>query len=189
MKDDESPDETWWKDAVQTVNAIQETGLKPNLLIIDHYSLDKSWENFVRNSVPRVMVIDDLANRPHDCDLLLDQNDYPDMDTRYNELVSKQCRQFIGPKYLLLRKEFHEVQKAKIKKNDYVIKRIFMFFGGRDPTDETTKAMESLKIIGAENLSIDLIVGQANHKKEQLKKCSLQWRMLIITSRLITWLN
>lgn len=63
------------------------------------------------------MVIDDLANRKHDCDLLLDQNFYIDMESRYQELVPHNCKQLLGPQYALLRSEFYEARK-KMQKRD-----------------------------------------------------------------------
>ena len=43
------------------------------------------------------MVIDDLANRIHDFDLLLDQNYHQDMEHRYDGLVPPTCRKLLGP--------------------------------------------------------------------------------------------
>lgn len=51
-------------------------------LVVDHYALDARWESALRGMVRRILVIDDLADRVHDCDVLLDQNLYEDMDTR-----------------------------------------------------------------------------------------------------------
>ena len=49
-------------------------GSKPDWLVVDHYALDRRWERALRTRVGRILVVDDLADRPHDCDLLLDQN-------------------------------------------------------------------------------------------------------------------
>ena len=72
-------------------------------LIVDHYALDERWEAQLRKYVKNIMAIDDLANRGHDCDILLDQNLHIDMEERYCELVSESCRQLLGPRERLRR--------------------------------------------------------------------------------------
>ena len=47
---------------------------KIDWLIIDHYGIDERWEKKLKHCTRKIMVIDDLSNRNHDCDLLLDQN-------------------------------------------------------------------------------------------------------------------
>ena len=60
------------QDAKETIEAIKNLNLE--LLIVDSYAIDVKWEKMLRPSVKKIMVIDDLANRKHDCDILLDQN-------------------------------------------------------------------------------------------------------------------
>ena len=114
-------------------------------LIVDHYSLDAQWETTMRPYVRNIMVIDDMANRKHDCDLLLDQNLYMDMESRYHDLVPQHCKQLLGPKYALLRPEFLSSRK-NLRKRNGSIKRILIFMGGSDPTNETAKALEAIKL-------------------------------------------
>lgn len=72
------------------------------------------------------MAIDDLANRLHDCDLLLDQNLYDNMHTRYLDLLPEKCTQLLGPRYALLREEFIDAQKTPRVRNG-VVQRVFVF--------------------------------------------------------------
>ena len=83
------------QDAKETIEAIG--GEQSDWLIVDHYSLSEKWEKLVRSYVGNIMVIDDLANRPHDCDLLLDQNWFEDMGERYGELVPLDVQNCLGP--------------------------------------------------------------------------------------------
>lgn len=135
-----------------------------DLLIVDHYGIDIEWEKLMRPYVKKLFVIDDLANRKHDCDVLLDQNYFLNMDNRYEGLVPKNCKLLLGPKYLLLRKEFYEVKKRK----PMDVKRIFVFFGGSDPTDETMKALQALQQLELKGKEIDVIVGSSNPKIEEV---------------------
>ena len=58
-----------------------EIGTSVEWIIVDHYALDHTWEINLLNRFstanfkqPKILVIDDLANRTHSCDILLDQN-------------------------------------------------------------------------------------------------------------------
>src|SRR5690606_21073319 len=72
------------------------------LLIVDHYQLDIKWETSMRIWTDKIVVIDDLANRQHDCDLLLDQNVVANYEHRYDALVPSYCRKLLGPAYLIM---------------------------------------------------------------------------------------
>lgn len=161
----------WQADAGET-KAILEDNCGINWLVVDHYALDARWETRMRPYVKKIMVIDDLADRPHNCDLLLDQNLYANMETRYRELVPDHCQKLLGPKYALLRPEFRETRK-NLRKRDGNVHRILIFFGGGDPTNETTKALQAVQLLNRPDIAVDVVVGAANPHQEQIKQyCS-----------------
>ncbi len=158
-------------DAEQT-NDILNVGDQTDWLIIDHYSIDNRWESKIRSYTSKIMVIDDLANRKHDCDLLLDQNLYEGMECRYDGLVPEDCITLVGPKYALLRREFADARK-KMKGRDGTVKRILISFGGSDRTNETAKTLEAIGILNMPNVAVDVVVGSANPHKEEIEElCS-----------------
>jgi len=138
-------------------------------LVVDSYALDYKWETFFRPYVDKIMVIDDLANRTHDCDLLLDQNYYRELEHRYDRLVPSTCRKLLGPEYALLRPEFHKAKKT-LKKRDGKIRRILIFFGGSDPTNETKKALQAIKLLKRPEIAVDVVVGAANPHQEEIRQ-------------------
>ncbi|MCZ0702100.1 UDP-2,4-diacetamido-2,4,6-trideoxy-beta-L-altropyranose hydrolase [Natronobacillus azotifigens] len=145
-------------DAEQTVSVLREINRKVDLLIVDHHQLSVQWQNKVKPLVEKLMVIDDLANRKHNCDLLLDQNYYKDYRSRYKDLVPASCRQLLGPKYLLLRPEFNNVNR-NLRKNES-IERLLICYGGADPTNETEKVLTALKKYSmVDKFIIDVVVG------------------------------
>ncbi len=158
----------WETDAAETEEIINSYPGDIRLLVIDHYGIDYRWEQMLRPFVDRIFVIDDLANRKHDCDFLLDQNLYEDMHTRYNGLVPAACCLFLGPAYALIRSEFRQA-KARMKKRDGQIRRILIFFGGGDPTDETAKALEALEILGRPDIVTDVVVGINNNNRGSIE--------------------
>lgn len=153
----------------EIINKQQET---PEWLIVDHYEIDTIWESYIKKYVHHIMVIDDLANREHHCDLLLDQNYYENIDNRYDNLVPHGCYKLLGPSYALLRPEFIEVRKG-LGNRDGVIKRILIFLGGSDPTNETKKVLEAIRLLNKSDIIVDVVVGASNVHKDEIKKlCS-----------------
>lgn len=136
-------------------------------IIVDHYALDWKWEELIRPHVKRVFVIDDMANRKHECDVLLDQNFQFDMELRYKELVPENCINLLGPRYLLFRPEFRNI-KPRTSRNGS-IKNILIFFGGSDSTNETVKALKACNLLERKDFHIDVVVGGSNphHNKIQ----------------------
>lgn len=140
--------------------------LRPELLVVDHYALDEEWERAVRPLVKEIMVIDDLADRKHDCDILLDQNYSPDFLTRYNGLVPSGCRLLLGPRHVILRREFYE---QKPRKRDGTVKNILVFFGGSDLTDETMKSLLAIEKLKRDDITVNVVVGSSNKNKEAVR--------------------
>ncbi|MFC4403917.1 UDP-2,4-diacetamido-2,4,6-trideoxy-beta-L-altropyranose hydrolase [Gracilibacillus xinjiangensis] len=143
--------------ASETLTIIQ-SFTKVDCMIVDHYDIDLDWEEKVKPFAGKLMVIDDLANRPHDCDILLDQNHVANKEKRYDHLIPKEAVRLFGVKYLLLRKEFREVKVDA--KHSQRIKRILISFGGSDPTNETMKALQA--VASFPYLKIDVMIGEAN---------------------------
>ncbi|WPZ18073.1 UDP-2,4-diacetamido-2,4,6-trideoxy-beta-L-altropyranose hydrolase [Geobacillus subterraneus] len=155
-------------DAQWTIDVVRGFPQPIDWCIVDHYELDRRWEENVKGYVRRVMVIDDLANRPHECDILLDQNYYRQAQQRYHGLVPSSCRLFLGPKYLLLRPEFEEARQSAPIRNGQV-RRLLLFFGGSDPTNETEKALHALKELDICHLEVDVVVGRANLNRHRIE--------------------
>ncbi len=143
-------------------------------LVVDHYALDARWESAMRNAAGQIMVIDDLADRHHDCDVLLDQNYYRDMQTRYHGKVPEKCRLLLGPRYALLREEFREL-RAKVKPRSGEVRRILMFFGGVDAGNYTGLAIEALSGLDIKGIEVDVVIGaQHPHRAEIEQACATQ---------------
>ena len=116
----------WEKDAMQTAQILK--NIEVRILIVDHYNLDKKWEDYQRKFCKRIMVIDDLNDRQHSADILLDQNLFPDMKKRYTNNLNSNCKKFIGLEYAFLDPEFASQRKV-LKKHKGVIETIFIYFG------------------------------------------------------------
>lgn len=147
---------------------VADSPISVDLLIVDHYELDADWEKSMRLYCKKIIVIDDLANRHHDCDLLIDQNLIENYESRYDSLVPKSCIQLLGPKYLIMRQEFVEARKKSILRQGRV-NRLLIFMGGTDPTFETIKILHAAKQGYYEFMHVDVVVGSGNPYKEEIK--------------------
>jgi len=132
-------------------------------VIVDHYGLDARWETAARAIAPRIMAIDDLGNRPHSADLLLDQNLTASAEA-YAGLLSASCQTFFGPRYALLGPAF-EALRVSIRPR---VQRLLVNFGGFDFNGNTLKAMVALD--GLTDLEVDFVAGQGNPDWEHLQR-------------------
>jgi UDP-2,4-diacetamido-2,4,6-trideoxy-beta-L-altropyranose hydrolase len=158
----------WVQDADETLASIG--NVKVNWLIIDHYALDKRWEEKLRSACIHLMIIDDLADRPHNCDLLLDQNWFgKKTDSRYEDLVPKNCKKFLGPQYALLKPEYVQLRNL-MPPRDGIIRRILVFLGGSDPTNETAKVLIALSHPALTDLAVDVVIGITHPNPQSIEK-------------------
>ena len=153
------------EDASSTL-AIAATGTV-QWLVVDHYGLDACWERRLRPAVGKILVIDDLADRAHDCDVLLDQNYWPNAQKRYAGLVPARCLQLLGPRYLLLREEFMQA-RARLSRTYGSVSRVLVNFGGADEPNATCLALDALIALGRNDLHIDIVIGASNPHREEV---------------------
>jgi UDP-2,4-diacetamido-2,4,6-trideoxy-beta-L-altropyranose hydrolase len=168
----------WETDSIKTIGKIKEQMDYVDWVIVDHYLIDYRWENRIRGVTKKVMVIDDLASRAHDCDLILDQNMNDDLNERYAGLTPKHCKKFLGPSYALLRTEFLEARK-KLRFRDGMIKNVLVSFGGTDPTGETLKVLEFIQMYNMDRIIFDIVVGSQNRKKDEIEKKCLNMKNIV----------
>ena len=160
-------DEAQALDARETLAAVENLG-DVQAVVVDHYGLGAAWERALAPRARRVMAIDDLASRPHACDILLDQNYYAGLEHRYDGLVPAQCRLFLGPEYALLRREFAEA-KAHMRPRDGSVRRILVAFGS-DANGETVKALSALHGLDLPGITVDIVAGSANPRRVEIRR-------------------
>ena len=132
----------WQTDAEQTKNAIGDVVV--DWVIVDHYAIDVRWEAALKPHYQKLMVIDDLADRPHDCDLLLDQN-LGHTEQHYVGLVSAHCQVLVGPQYALLRPEFSELREYSLARRATLQLKYFLItMGGVDKDNATGSVLAAL---------------------------------------------
>lgn len=135
--------ENWKNDAVATLATLSGNTM-PDWIIVDHYTLDKRWETFIATETgANIWVIDDLADRPHMADMLLDQNVHSAGQAAYNKLLNDNCRIFIGPEYALLASRFFSITPTGTP--DAACPSVFIFFSAADPYGDTLRVLKQLE--------------------------------------------
>jgi UDP-2,4-diacetamido-2,4,6-trideoxy-beta-L-altropyranose hydrolase len=157
----------WEVDAEQSRLALEHAGMRPDLLVVDHYGLGIPWERALRPLTRRILVIDDLADRPHDCDVLLDPNLHDSPKIRYTRLVAPSTRVFVGPRYALLRPEFDRVAA---RTRDSGLSRMLIFFGGADSSNEALKLVHALRGLAERAPPTVVVLGAINSNVEEVRR-------------------
>jgi UDP-2,4-diacetamido-2,4,6-trideoxy-beta-L-altropyranose hydrolase len=139
-------------------------GVRFDWVIVDHYQLDARWETAALAWGTLIAAIDDLADRPHAVDLLLDQN-LTATPERYAPWLAVPCTMLFGPRYALLREEFQRPPVAVRER----VARVLVNFGGMDAAGQTLKAVRALGQWSA--LHVDVVAGQDNPDWQQLHRC------------------
>lgn len=159
----------WSSDAIMTQSVLEGV---VDWLIVDHYSLDQKWENLLRSNCRHLMVIDDLADRRHDCDLLLDQNLGRSLND-YVGLVPMSAKTLLGPNFALLRPEFSQMRACNLKQRIHPrFKRLLITMGGMDKDNATGKVLDVLKSSTAlpYDVEINIVLGSRAPHLEKIFK-------------------
>lgn len=150
----------WDADALQTAAALKAQG-NADWLVIDHYGIDYRWEERVQTTSCRILVIDDLAQVRHSCDVLLNQNLLADAQARYRSLVPETCRLLTGPRFALLREEFHAC-RASLHRNFDQVRNLLVFLGGADPDGVSLRILNVLDAMRPREFKVTVVVGAAS---------------------------
>jgi UDP-2,4-diacetamido-2,4,6-trideoxy-beta-L-altropyranose hydrolase len=132
----------WQEDARATREALDRSGA--SVLVVDHYALDRRWEEAVAVPGLRLAAIDDLADRPHAVSLLLDQN-LGRTETDYDGLVPEDCLRLIGPDHALVGPQFARLREESLfRRKEARMEHIMVSMGGVDTDDATSAVLECL---------------------------------------------
>lgn len=166
----------WHEDATATTNILAE--LKADWLVVDHYALEAEWEKLVRSEVKNVAVIDDLADRCHSANVLLDQN-FGRQPKDYQQFVSGDCTVLAGTRYALLRSEFSKLRSEAIHRRKTAdTDRILITVGGVDQQNAAGQILEALNQVELPNTAnITVVLGEnAPHSSALRSRAALMPR-------------
>ncbi|MAK51980.1 UDP-2,4-diacetamido-2,4,6-trideoxy-beta-L-altropyranose hydrolase [Marinobacter sp.] len=173
---------SWETDASETVLALK--GIELDWLVVDHYALDCRWESQVGECSKRLMVIDDLADRTHHCDLLLDQNLGREPHD-YAGLVPDYTKRLIGSDYALLRPEFARARALSVEERQTREPgSILVSMGGVDAanvTGDVLRVLDTIEVVAS--CRVTVVLGAAcphiDEVIEQADSMHLETRIVV----------
>ena len=128
-------------------------GANFNACIIDHYGARADWQNAARKFAGKIIVMDDEGLEKFDCDLLVNQNYFPQGAAFYDGKVPQGCKILQGPEYALLRPEFAKARGGvSARKN---LEHLLILMGGNDVYGVGQKIIENLD----ENIRVTWVTG------------------------------
>ena len=156
-------------DAIETTRVIQE--VNPEWVVADHYALDAQWHSIVKKTGKKLLVIDDIADRVIDCDILLNQNvGFSEKD--YIEKIKADTKIFLGPKYALIRPEFLQWREFSLNRRKTPDnKRVLITMGGVDAQNQTLNVLQILEpSINAAKCEFVVVLGELYPFLDELNK-------------------
>jgi UDP-2,4-diacetamido-2,4,6-trideoxy-beta-L-altropyranose hydrolase len=136
---------TWERDSGETRAILDHA--PADWLILDHYAFDARWEDQVRPGARKLMVIDDLADRPHRADLLLDQN-LGRSEEDYADLLPGTATCLLGARYALLKPAFAALRdKALAARAGRPPRHLLISMGGVDVADATSRILSAMMTV------------------------------------------
>lgn len=163
-------------DIQETIAVLKNNEITPDWLIIDHYALDEEWEKLFSSVFKntKIFVIDDLADRNHQCDLLLDQNLDASSMKYVSRVIPTRTQVLVGVKFALLRPEFAIWRgKSLAYRKAPKLKEILLNLGGIDKDNITGQVLQILsKTELAESLHITVVMGKTAPHINKIKELS-----------------
>lgn len=137
--------------------------------VVDHYLIDAGYERELRIAAPVIVAIDDLADRPHDCDILVDQN-LGRVAAAYQGLVPPRATLCLGPDFALLRPEFARARQAVLarRRRQASARRIFVSLGMTDVGGITARVVYAVLAAGSD-AEVAVLIGPSTPSLAELR--------------------
>lgn len=158
-------------DADQTLALLD--GDVADWLVVDHYGIDARWETKMRRVGRKLLAIDDLADRPHDCDLLLDHTLNREAE-QYAPILPVGCEMLAGSRFALLRPEFAAERPLSLQRRRGThIRRLLITMGGVDLHDITSRVLLALDACDLPyGVEVDVVLGRQAPRQQRVREAA-----------------
>lgn len=163
----------------QTASILPLEGLgDADLLVVDHYSLDAKFESACRTIADRIMVIDDIPGRSHDCDVLLDQTLGRRSEAYAQKMRRAEITMLLGPTFALLRPEFAALRPKALERKREKVERVLISFGATDVLGLCAPASQAAITEGIPR--VDIALGSASPHFHAIRSLSRRFPQIHI---------
>jgi UDP-2,4-diacetamido-2,4,6-trideoxy-beta-L-altropyranose hydrolase len=153
------------QDAKETCAAL--AGCVHHWVVVDSYSFDARWHAAVRELTgARIAVIDDVADRTIDADLLVDHNLAPDHREKYGTLAARVPRLLGGPSFALLDPAYEQIPPPRFQRE---VRSIGVFMGGTDPSNASERAVRACRDVAGFTGPIEIATTSVNPRLPRLR--------------------
>ena len=161
----------WEQDALETAQAL--AGFRPDWVLVDHYALEARWEQAVAQATgARLAAIDDLADRPHAVELLVDQNLQPPAGDKYAGRLAAGARRLLGPRYALLAREYASAPRYRFRRQ---VASIGIFLSGADAHDAASAALRACREDAGFGGAIELVSSAGSPHLAHQQELAARW--------------
>lgn len=139
---------------------------KLEIFITDYYDLNYQSKKEIDKKVKCLIVIDDHINKKHHCSLYINSNFMSKKTVNNIKKLNPKTKVLLGTKYFIRSNKLGEFQNKlnRIKK----LKKVFVFFGSSDPTNETLKFIKSIQEF--KDIEFKILIGGINKNYKKIKR-------------------
>lgn len=152
--------------------------LDVDAIVVDHYGIGASLEDGLRINGRRLVAIDDLADRRHACDLLVDPG-YGRRREHYEALVGDSAAVLVGPPHALVRPEFGAARQRALgrRAKHGPVRRALLALGLTDVGGVTGRVVAAISdVLG--DVRLDIVLGEGATSLEALRQAAVADRRL-----------
>ena len=169
--------------ALNNQPSLERVAMRPDWLVVDSYALNQQWQNQFTGFGIKIFVIDDLADRLHQCDLLLDQT-FGRAALDYRHLVPVKSEILAGVDYCLLRPEFlehrrinNDVSRTGLKVNNQY--QILITLGGIDEHNVTERILTIFNQLSLLNTCFVVVLGVNSPWQARIKTLAVKLNIAV----------
>lgn len=139
-------------------------------IVADGYHFGPEYYDFLRRGDWTVGAVDDIAHQPFPVDVLINQNiDAGQLDYDTPDRTTK----LLGVQYALMREQFRaarrDIEASGGPEVPPRVRKIIVFMGGGDPSNETTKVLEGLRRAKFDGV-VDVVLGTSNPHQATIRR-------------------